>query len=145
MTGENTAKKLIDTSVLVYAYERTDREKHAIAAALLARLQEEGESILSIQNLAEFGRVVSEKLPSPLPCAEARLCVGQLSGMFTVITYKGETVLDALSLSSAHNVHFFDALLAATMKENYISEIITENEKDFARIPGIKAVNPFKR
>jgi hypothetical protein len=30
------------------------------------------------------------------------------------------------------------------MKENGIDTIITENEKDFKKIPGIKVINPFK-
>lgn len=33
---------------------------------------------------------------------------------------------------------------AQTMKENGITEIITENEADFHNIPGIKITNPFK-
>lgn len=40
-------------------------------------------------------------------------------------------------------VDFFDYYLAATMLDNNISQILTANDKDFTKIPGIKAVNPF--
>lgn len=38
----------------------------------------------------------------------------------------------------------WDALIAACMLENDIGIIVTENEADFKRIPGITFMNPFK-
>jgi predicted nucleic acid-binding protein len=46
-------------------------------------------------------------------------------------------------ISKQHKIHFFDSLLAATMQENGISKILTENVKDFNKIAGIEAENPF--
>jgi predicted nucleic acid-binding protein len=37
-----------------------------------------------------------------------------------------------------------DALIAACMLENGIEIIVTENERDFKRIPGITVINPFR-
>lgn len=145
MTGEGDARRLIDTSVLVYAYDVSDLKKHEAASVLLASLQGDGDCAISVQNLAEFCRVMTEKLPSPLLHAQVRSYVLELSGLFTLLVYTDKTVLEALSISAAYGVHFFDALLAATMKEHYISEVITEDEKDFAKVPGIKAVNPFRK
>lgn len=62
----------------------------------------------------------------------------------TVLGYSGSTVIGALSISKEHGLHFFDALLAATMQENGIKEIVTENEKDFSKVKWMKAVHPFK-
>jgi predicted nucleic acid-binding protein len=39
---------------------------------------------------------------------------------------------------------FWGALIAACMLEHGIEIIVTENEKDFKKIPGITIVNPFK-
>jgi len=39
---------------------------------------------------------------------------------------------------------YFDFQLAATMLLEGISEIVTENEADFAALPGIHAINPFR-
>ena len=39
---------------------------------------------------------------------------------------------------------FWDALIAACMLEKGIKTIVTENERDFKRIPGITIINPFK-
>ena len=41
-------------------------------------------------------------------------------------------------------IDLFDYYLAATMLDNDINRILTLNIKDFSKIPGIEAVNPFK-
>jgi predicted nucleic acid-binding protein len=39
---------------------------------------------------------------------------------------------------------FWDALIAACMLENGIEIIVTENDRDFKRVPGITVTNPFR-
>lgn len=41
-------------------------------------------------------------------------------------------------------LHYWDALLAATMRESRVYKIYTENEEHFNEIPEIQAVNPIK-
>jgi len=43
-----------------------------------------------------------------------------------------------------YKVHFWDALIAATMIENNVFTIFTENTKDFKKIKGITAINPLE-
>lgn len=54
------------------------------------------------------------------------------------------TLKKAMDISIKKNIEYWDALIAATMIENNISHIYTENIKDF-RIEGITAVNPFEK
>jgi predicted nucleic acid-binding protein len=42
-----------------------------------------------------------------------------------------------------YEVHYWDALIAATMRENNIFCIYTENG-DFKSIPWLKVINPFE-
>jgi predicted nucleic acid-binding protein len=42
-------------------------------------------------------------------------------------------------------VPFGDALIAACMLERDIHTIVTENERDCKKIPGITVLNPFKK
>lgn len=136
-------KKLIDTTVLVYAYDNSDSRKHEVAKGLLKNLQANGEGVLSIQNLVEFSRVLSEKSKPPVPHSKVRSYVLQLKALFEIIHYDETVVAEALHISPSYSIHFFDALLAATMEMNFITEIITENESDFKKIPNIKVINPF--
>jgi predicted nucleic acid-binding protein len=58
--------------------------------------------------------------------------------------YKITTIKSAIDLSNENNMSFWDSLIAATMIENNIFNIYTENVKDF-KISGINAVNPFAK
>lgn len=60
------------------------------------------------------------------------------------VSYSNMTVKAALEISKAFRAPFLDSLIAETMKENGINQIITENENDFIRIPGIKLKNPLR-
>ena len=60
-----------------------------------------------------------------------------------VLNYNAQTIKSAIGISSKHGIHYWDALLAATMKENNVFSIYTENEKDFKKIPWLKTINPL--
>lgn len=64
---------------------------------------------------------------------------------FQVISPLPTTYLRCYELleKSTGRLDLFDYYLAATMLDNGISQILTANAKDFSKIPGIKAVNPF--
>ena len=60
------------------------------------------------------------------------------------ISYNHFTIKSALHISKTFGAPFLDSLIAETMKENGISSIITENERDFRQISGIQVTNPLK-
>jgi len=132
---------LIDSNILVYAVDVSELEKHESSNKLLLDLAETGNAVLSSQNLAEFSRAL-EKSKS-VSYNQIKLLVSHIASVFQTVNYNSDSVLKALDISSQYSIHFFDALLAATMEENFISEIITENEKDFKKIPWLKVTNPF--
>ncbi len=138
-----TEKILIDSNILIYAYNNTSaqyiKSEKIIEEALL-----NATGVVSCQNLAEFSRVVTEKIPKRFSFEQARNIVLELSQGLEIITYDERTVADALSISANHGIHFFDALLVATMEKAGINTIVTENEKDFKKINWIKVINPFK-
>lgn len=137
-----TERYLIDTNILVYAFDGSDT-KHAAAEAALQDLVNSGRGVISVQNLAEFSRVMTEKLPNRLSGAQARSMVLRLSDNLDVIGYDARTVADALSMHERYGVHFFDALLVATMEQHGVTKIITENAADFKGIEWLTAENPF--
>ncbi len=68
-----------------------------------------------------------------------------LSNKWAKVNYTQDTVLKAMITSSTYGSPFWDTLIAETAKENGVTTVLTENEKDFKKIPGIKIVNPFKQ
>lgn len=137
-------KKLIDTNILVYAYI-IDNENHPEALRVLKTELLNRCAVVSIQNLAEFSRITTEKIQEKISFEQARNIVVEMTEIADVVGYDAQVVADALSLCSIHKIYFFDALIAATMEKEKISTIVTENEKDFKKIKWMKAINPFKK
>ncbi len=133
---------LVDSNLLVYAHEPSS-PKHAAASDLVEWFIASKSGVLSVQNLAEFCAVALEKRNNLLTREAADAAIDDFSRFFRMISYGSSTVREALRIRNATGTHFYDALLAATMIENGVGTIYTENADDFQKIPGIKAVNPF--
>ena len=144
MNGE---PRLIDTVVLVHAYTVSDSEKHRAALALIEKVWGGEEATTTLQNLCEFFSVVTRKVEKPISASAAETIVKGIStaNQWRVIDRGPETFFKAIELVKLHRASFWDALIAASMLENGIDIIVTENERDFKRIPGITVINPFKQ
>ena len=133
---------LIDSNILIYACEAEDSIKRQKAKEIVNKCWQGKEKfVVSAQNLAEFVFVSTRK--SKLKLEEAKIFVSYIVGFigFRKIGYTSETVLSAISIANEFKMSFWDSLLAATMRENGIFNIYTENAKDF-KMPWINAVNP---
>ena len=138
---------LIDTNILVYAYYKTDPKKHIIANRLLEKCwKKEIKYIVSIQNLVELFFVITEKVESPIEFDKAKQIIIDITKFpnWIVINYDKKTILNAVNIKIEGKTSFWDSLLIATMLENNIFNIYTENEKYFNKIKNINVINPFK-
>jgi predicted nucleic acid-binding protein len=137
--------KLIDTNILVYAYDTSEGIKHEKSKELLKQIWESGGGVVCLQNLMEFFVVITTKVENPISISDAKTIIEDIikSDNWKVIDRDIDTLLDAIDLVSKYKVHLWDTLIAACMKENEIMEIITENKKDFEKIPDIKVTVPF--
>ena len=146
MTCMNAAPVLIDTNVFCYAFDAADKKKRAIAKEILARCWRGEEAYaVSVQNLAEFATIMTEKVSRPLPRSTVQdflFAVLAFDG-WQKIGYSGETIIHALSIRSEHGIHFWDALIVATMLEHGISTAFSE-DRQLARVPLITVLNHFE-
>lgn len=143
MTGR---PPLVDTNVLVYLFDGDAPAKREASRALVeACFRRDAEYSVSVQNLAEFSVVVTEKVRHPMPTDEVRRFVSSIARFdgWHVVGYGGATVDRALELRERHGVHFWDALLAATMLEHGIDTAYSE-DGHLARVPGVTVVNPYR-
>lgn len=139
-------ERLLDTNVLVHAYVRLDEKKQVLASGIVLPIWETGGGITTLQNLCEFFAVATKKVARPMPIGQAESIVRQIlsSTKWRVLDRREETVVHAMELVRERRAPFWDALIAACMLENGIEIIVTENERDFKRIPGITVINPFR-
>lgn len=140
------AIELIDTNILVYAYDNTDKRKHAIAQALLEKCwKKEITYAISSQNLAEFFITITKKVPHPLSIVQAEQIIADICSFsgWKVLQYNQNTLLLAIKMYEKHKKHFWDALILATMREAGITHIYSKNEADFKIFENITVINPF--
>lgn len=138
-------KALIDTNIIVYSNDKTEENKYLIVQDFMKKALTNYDIFVSAQNLAEFARIITEKVSNPINYKKANKLVNNYSLAFKTINYSEKTILKALWIKNEFKLHFRDALLVATMEENNVETIITENEKDFKKVKWLKVINPFKK
>lgn len=134
----------LDTNILVYAYDNTAEEKHQVARKIVLDCMK-GNTSLTVSNqiLGETANTILKKQPNISKKEMQELIEDILQNPFWIkINYTGKTILNAFTLLEPGD-DFWDLVIAQTMLENGITKIYTENTKDFEKIKGIKAVNPF--
>ena len=134
----------IDTNVLIYAYDKNENSKRGTAEKIVRKIfNKEINAAVSNQSLAEFVYVVTKK--NILDFEHAKTIVHDFLNFEKILNmdYSGDTVLSAIKISKDFSIPFWDSLIAATMGENHIYNIYTENTRDF-KVPWINAINPFK-
>lgn len=67
--------KLIDTNILVYAYDASEGNKHKASRKLLKTVWEEGGGIVCLQNLMEFFVVITKKVENPISIRNAKTII----------------------------------------------------------------------
>ena len=138
--------KLIDTNILVYAYDSSEKIKHKIAKNILKKCWNKEEIYaLSVQNLSESFVIATKKIQNPVPIEEIEEDINDMISFsnFKILPISTNDISNAIKLVSQFKIDYWDSLIVSVMRENNINEIITENEKDFKKIPWIKIVNPF--
>ncbi len=137
---------VLDTNILVYALEDTADPRCRIAKAHAATLlAPDSEEVVPVQTLAELNNAVRSKYQDVFMRRRCMDFIERVIGLHSIrkLHYDEHTLLSAMRLSQAHNLHFWDCLIAACMLEHGVKIIYTENVKDFSGIAGIEAINPF--
>lgn len=138
---------LIDSNILSYVFDESEPKKREICNDLVADCwKRKRDFAVSVQNLSEFYVVVTKKISNPIPVKVAKNFIELIIDFhgWHIINYNAITIKFAIDISTKHGTHYWDALLAATMRENNIFSIYTENDKDFKKISWIKTINPFE-
>ena len=140
---------LLDTNILVHA-AGAKSPQHARAKNLRDRAAAgEIEACIAAQVLVEFYAVVTDphRFQPPLtPAQVQRDLKSYLSSHLWLILPKETTtsrMLDLLGSRSVRGGNIFDLFLAATMLDNGVRTICTENVRDFEGLDGIEVINPF--
>lgn len=137
-----SAKRFVDTNILIYAHDRDAGPKHDRAATILRELWDSGQGVLSIQVLQEFYVNITHKIPSPLPAATARGLL-QSYRAWQIEVPTAATVLQASEIQERNRLSFWDAMIVATAVQGGVDTLLTEDLNHSPLIEGIRVENPL--
>jgi predicted nucleic acid-binding protein len=118
-----------------------DSVKHDIALSVISDMINNNNGVISIQVLAEFSKIIGKTMRAD----EINSRIADYQNSFPVLSYSIAEIKKANEIFETYNIHFFDALIVATMDSQNIRTIVTENESDFKKIPWLTVINPFKK
>ena len=134
---------LVDTNVLVYAYDPTNADKRARASIVLERLGSSNQGAVSPQILGEFFVTITRKIPLPLTLEQAERSVTNYLRSWQVCDLNGWTVLEAIQGAQRNQMAYWDALIWATAKLHQLPVVLSEDFSDGLLIGGVRFINPF--
>jgi predicted nucleic acid-binding protein len=134
---------LVDSNVLVYAYDRAAAAKQRQAVKVLDHLVTTSSGVLSTQVLGEFFVTVTRKIAYPLSLREAEIRLHNLLRAWPVIELTALIVLEAARGVREHRFSFWDAQIWAAAKLNQIPFVFSEDFSDGRVTEGIQFINPF--
>jgi predicted nucleic acid-binding protein len=137
------ASILIDTNVMVYAYDRREPAKQPQAIRVLERLRSLRAGSLSVQCLAEFFRVVTRGARPMLPLDEATRQLEALALGWPTFDLSIAIVIEASRGVRVHRLAYWDAQLWATARLNQVPVIFSEDFTSGTSLEGIRFIDPF--
>jgi predicted nucleic acid-binding protein len=139
-------KILLDTNILVYAYDPGDPLRLQQSAALLSELRLRGNGVLSAQSLAEYFSAETRPKhgdPPRLTPKEALEQVQLLSTAFEVFDLTRFTILEAGRGVRDYRLSYYDAQIWAIAHLNQVPVIFTEDFQHGQVLEGVHFINPF--
>lgn len=138
-----TGKILVDTNVLVYAYDLSEPEKQAQALKVLDALAASRKGRLTAQVLAEFAVAVTRKIPNPLSWDRVAVSIENYLQSWEVLDLTGLIILEAVRGIHQHGFSYWDAQIWAAARLNQIPVVFSEDFAPGRSVEGIAFVNPF--
>lgn len=134
---------LLDTNVLVYAYDPGDVAKQAKAQQVIERVSGRGGAV-SVQVLGEFYWTVTRKIQPPLSPERAARSVENYLRSWPVLDLTRAVVAEAVrGAASRLQLPYWDALIWATAKLNQVPLVLSEDFADGIFLEGVRFLNPF--
>lgn len=111
-------RTFVDTNVLVYAHDTDAPEKRTVASALIRKLWDACDGVVSTQVLQEFYANVTGKIAARIPKREARELVRSYAA-WHLVGIEAADIVGASELQERMRLSFWDALIVtAALKAN---------------------------
>lgn len=134
---------LIDTNLLVYAFDLAEAKKRKHAIVVIRELRDRSLGCLSIQCLSEFFNATTRGISPKLTVDQALQYVQDGLLSFPTFPLTQSVVLEAARGVRDYALSFYDAQIWACAMINDVPVIFSEDFQDGQVIEGVRFVNPF--
>jgi predicted nucleic acid-binding protein len=138
-----SAEVLIDTNVLVYAFDVDEPEKQRKAQELLESMVADGSGCVSSQVLGEFYVTVTRRFPGSMDPATASRHTERFAEVLEVHGSGLQVVLEALRGVLRYRLSYYDAQIWAVARLNHVPVVLSEDFSAGSEIEGVRFENPF--
>lgn len=135
---------LVDTNVLVYAFDETKPERRRIAETVISELMNEDRIRLSTQVLQELYVTMTRKVGRPWTPDDALTLMEDLSA-WPIVVVDTSLIREAILLSRDSQISFWDSLIVIAAAECGASLLYTEDLTHGQTLRGVRIFNPFHR
>lgn len=134
------SKIFIDTNLFVYSIDQRDPEKKEKARAILKRIVDAHQPVISTQVIKEFYVVATTKLKAE------QLIVKSIVHNFRnmeVVSNDLELIEQAIDISVISQLSFWDSLIIAAAEKAHCEFVFSEDLNAGQTYRGVMAVDPF--
>lgn len=135
-------KYFIDTNILVYANDRSEKAKQERAKQILVDGIVRENITASTQVLSEFYVTVTQKIKVKLPENMARKEILLLRAI-EIVEIDFNLIMQAINISSKNSLSYWDSLIVAAAQKANCNILYTEDLNPDQTIDSVTIKNPF--
>ena len=139
-----SAKFFLDTNVLVYFFDSSDRRKQRRAQSLIETALESHGGSISWQVVQEFLNVATRKFSVPMKPAESQKYLAAVLGPLCEIYPSVPLYDEALRLKDQTGFSYYDSLIVAAALAAGCDILYSEDLSHGQKIGGVTIQNPFR-
>jgi len=132
----------IDTNILVYANDKSEKDKYNKAKKLLLNGIINENIAVSAQVLSEFYVTVTQKIKKTLPADIAKKEI-QLFKAVDIIDIDFHLIIKAINISHKHSLSYWDSLIVAAAQKAKCNILYTEDMNPDQTIDSVTIKNPL--
>lgn len=138
-----SARFLMDTNVLAYRYDPSDRVRGMRASAVCRVLARDRSGAITTQVVGELYAVLTRKMADRLARADAIEAVSLEYDSWPVLPVDSSIVAHAVELAAGTGISIWDAQIVASAEAYGIDTVLSEDLSAGAAYGSVVVLNPF--
>ena len=131
----------VDTNILIYACDQSDRRRQAIAVDLIAGATD---GVLLWQVACEFLSATRKLSKQGFTAAHAWSRLWEFRDLLPLVLPTAANLTHARELHIQHAVSLWDALILAACVDAGVDVLYSEDLPGLQAFPSVRVINPFK-